>query len=326
MLDQKPLNRILFLDIETTSQKENFSELSDRQQHLFLKRFKKEFESQVSALFTIRYNEEMSKKVLEEATIVQVDKSGSVTTKKSGKKKNKALTDDEVLERIKLEVATELYSVKAPIFPEFGRILCISVGAMWKNEGENFYNIKINTFSDEDEKTLLQDFINHEKLGTILDKLAGKYDKNQNDFWALCAFNGRVFDFPFIAKRIVINGLKHPAMFDYAHLKPWEQTHILDPKEAWSYNVFDSTASLDLLCEVFNVSSSKDDIDGSEVKDIFWVEKDLQRIVKYCEKDVLALAQVCLKMKSMAEEVKVFQQVTSTQTEALESSSKQPQE
>lgn len=327
MLDQKPLSKLLFIDIETTSQKENFSELTERQQHLFLKRFKKEFESQVSALFTIRYNNEMSKKKLEETTSVQIDKSGNAEIKKSHKKKNKALTQEEILEGIKLEVATELYNIKAPIFCEFNRVLCISVGVMWKNDGDNFYNIKITSFYNEDEKKLLLEFVNHPKLGIVLDKIPGKFDKNRSDYWALVGHNISVFDLPVLSKRMIINGIKPPAMFDVSHLKSWDLTDVvIDTKSAWAYNVFDNSTSLDLLCEIFDIPSSKDDIDGSEVKDIFWIEKDLQRIVKYCEKDVLALARVYLKMKSMTEEVRVFQQSPPIQEEQQENTQEQVQE
>ena len=303
MLDLKPLNRILFLDIETTSQKENFSDLSEHQQEIFLKRFKKDVEARLTIA--------LSAKVVRHE--VPVDEATAVAPTKTTAKKKKeviipVLSIEEIIENTKKEILAQLYNEKAPIFPEFGRILCISVGALWQNKDENFFNLKISTFSNEDEKVLLEEFINHEKLGPIFNALAGKYDKNQ-DTWALCAFNGKVFDFPYIAKRLIINGFQLPAMFDYAHLKPWEQLHIIDPKEAWSFSVFDAAVSLDCLADIFNIPSSKDDIDGSEVKDVFWKEKNLSRIVTYCEKDIKALAEVYLRMKSMKEEIRVFSPV-----------------
>ncbi len=289
MLDLKPLNRILFLDIETTSQKKDFSELTENQKTIFLKKFKKEYNSNVDLKFQV----------------FLAKKSGtSAATKKTIESQEK---------KIKLEVATELYNNKAPIFPEFGRVLCISIGVLWKKNEDDFYNIKVTSFADEDEKVLLDNFINHPKLGVILNKLAGKYEKKLDDFWGMCAHNGRVFDFPFIAKRMIINGFQPPAMFDYAHLKPWEQNHIIDTKEAWGYGVWDAAVSLDCLSDIFNTPSSKDDIDGSQVKDIFWVEKDLDRIVKYCEKDVLALAINYLRMKSMQDEVRLYEEPKQTQ-------------
>lgn len=304
MLDSKPLHRILFLDIETTSQKENFSDLTEQQQKIFRKRFKKEFEP----ILELKHSEFMGQKSLKDA-IVETVSIDAGKKKKTAKAKVEELSVEEIMQSLIIETGNELYNVKAPIFPEFGRILCISVGVLWKNDADNFFNIKVLTFSNEDEKTLLNEFINHEKLGPIMNKLAGKYDKSGDDFWALCAHNGRVFDFPFIAKRLIIHGFTLPAMFDYAHLKPWEQNHIIDTKEVWSFGVWDASVSLDSLSDIFGTESSKDDIDGSEVKDTFWVEKDLPRIATYCEKDVVALATNYLRMKSMKEEIKVFGQV-----------------
>jgi hypothetical protein len=305
MLDQKPKNKILFLDIETTSLKENFSELTEHQQEIFKKRFKKDYESIVE----IKYREFLAQKSVKDTDVIAPIETAEVEGKKKTKKKKvEELSIEQILEGLKLEAATELYNTKSPIFPEFGRILCISVGVLLKIPNEDFYSIKTISFSNEDESVLLNEFINHEKLGTIFNKIVSKYDKNQDEFWALCAHNGRIFDFPFIAKRLIINGFQPPAMFDYAHLKPWEQNHLIDTKDVWSFGVFDSSTSLDLLSDIFNTSSSKDDIDGSQVKDIFWKEKDLPRIVKYCEKDVVALATNYLRMKSMPNEIKLFGQ------------------
>jgi len=301
MLDQKPLSKLLFLDIETTSQKESFFDLTERQQNLFKKRFKKDIESKVTLQFAIATSEKQKK---EESAIEP-----PVLKKGTKKKTTPTSSTEEMIQKITENVCVELYNTKAPIHCEFSRVLCISVGVMWKNDGDDFYNIKITSFYDEDEKKILFDFVNHPKLGVILDKLPGKFEKNRNEYWAIVGHNISVFDLPVLSKRMIINEIKPPAMFDVSHLKSWDLTDVvIDTKSAWSYNVFDNSTSLDLLCEIFNVPSSKDDIDGSEVKNIFWIEKDLPRIVKYCEKDVLALAQVYLKMKSMPEEVRLFVQ------------------
>lgn len=286
MLNQKPLNKILFVDVETTSQKPDFSSLSDHQKTIFKKRFKKEFES--------RYNQLSQVKLLEESSKKQVGK----TAKQVNVKK--------ILEEVELDVLEGLYNEKAPIFPEFGRILCISVGVLWQNSGEDFFNVKITSFFDEDEKVLLSEFIGHEKLKIIFDELPGKYEKNVENFWGLCAHNGKTFDFPFIVKRLIINGFQIPAMFDYAGLKPWEQTHIIDTKEEWKFGVWDSSTSLDSLCEVFNIPTSKSNMKGEEVKDAFWIYKSLSSIKDYCEEDVYALVQVYLKMKSIHSEVRLY--------------------
>jgi hypothetical protein len=305
MLDLKPLNRILFLDIETTSEKENFLELSEHKQALFLKRFKKDIDPLVKAHYDSYLVNKLNSKKKNSATVV----TETVVTEEDAKK----------LVEITNSVCTEMYNIKAPIFPEFGRILCISVGVLWKaNETDSSYFIKIISFYNEDEKVLLEEFVNHPKLGVILNKIPGKYDKSPSDFWAMCAHNGRVFDFPYIAKRLIINKMKLPAMFDYAHLKPWEQNHIIDTKEAWSFGVWDAAISLDLLSEIFETPSSKDDIDGSQVKDVFWIEKDLPRIAKYCEKDVFSLAKNYLMMKSMDEEIIIYEPVQAISQEEIQ--------
>ena len=136
------------------------------------------------------------------------------------------------------------------------------------NDNDDFYNIKIISFANEDEKQLLSDFVNHEKLGPIFEKVPGKYEKNKSDFWSLLAFNGETFDFPVIAKRLLINGFKIPVMFDYSHLKSWEISWIHDPKKLWSYNVWDSSSSMDTLASIFNISSSGYRISSFRAKQI----------------------------------------------------------
>ena len=234
--------------------------------------------------------------------------------KKTTKKKTPTLSADALEEKIKKEVCQSLYDVKGPIHCEFSRILCVSCGVLWKNQDENFYNIKIISFYDEDEKKILVDFINHPKLSEIFGKIPGKFDKNRDLYWALVGHNISVFDLPVLSKRMIINGLKPPAMFDVAHLKSWDLADvIIDTKSAWSFNVFDNSTSLELLCDIFNVPTPKDGISGADVKDVFYKEKNLKKIAEYCEKDVVALARVYLRMKSMPEEIKVFNPVVTTE-------------
>jgi hypothetical protein len=306
MLDQKSLNKLLFIDIETTSQKETFSELTKHQQDLFKNRFKKDIEMQIQNKLSVL-------KVFDSENV-----NDSEETKKATKKKKNILTPEKIIENVKNDIAQELYDTKGPIHCEWNKILCISCGVLWKNnENDSFYNIKILSFYGEDEKKLLLDFVNHPKLGPILNKIPGKFDKNREDFWALVGHNISVFDLPVISKRMIINEIKPPKMFDVSHLKSWDLNDvIIDTKSVWSYNVFDNSTSLDLLCEIFNVPSSKDEISGADVKNVFYKEKDLNKIVKYCEKDVVALAQVYLKMKSMTEEVRVY--IPPTQPSASE--------
>ncbi len=107
----------------------------------------------------------------------------------------------------------------------------------------------------------------------------------------LCAHNGKEFDFPYMARRMLINGIKLPAILDTAGKKPWEVNH-LDTMELWKFGDYKNYTSLELLAAVFNIPTPKDDIDGSQVWEVYWKEKDLSRIVTYCCKDVLTVAQI----------------------------------
>ena len=179
------------------------------------------------------------------------------------------------------ETAEELYH-RAGIFSEFGKIVCISVGFFYSRNGKNKFRIK--SFYGDDEKALIKGFN---------DLLDGAFN-SENHY--LCAHNGKEFDFPYIARRSLINGLKLPVLLDIAGKKPWEVKH-LDTLELWKFGDYKHYTSLALLTEIFNIPTPKDDIDGSEVGRVYWEEKNLQRIVEYCQKDVLAIAQLYLRYK-----------------------------
>jgi hypothetical protein len=133
-------------------------------------------------------------------------------------------------------------------------------------------------------------------FGDVLKKI--KNGKGSFDFF-LCAHNGKTFDFPFLAKRMIINRIELPPMLDYSELKPWDSNFLIDTREAWRYGVFDANYSLDLICEVLGVESPKTDMHGSKVKEVFYKAKDYQKIGIYCENDVLALATCYLRMKGI---------------------------
>lgn len=173
----------------------------------------------------------------------------------------------------------EVYD-RAGIYAEFGRIICISTGFIHKEGNEQYLRVK--SFAGDDEKQLLTDFAS----------LVGSHFGSPYHY--LCAHNGKEFDFPYIARRMVINGLELPETLDLAGKKPWEVKH-LDTMQLWKFGDYKSYTSLDLLTAVFDIPTPKDDIKGSDVKRVYWEEDGLDRIVTYCEKDVLALAQVFLK-------------------------------
>ena len=176
----------------------------------------------------------------------------------------------------------EFYKLKAGVMAEFAKIICISVGYLFVEKNENHFRIK--SFYGDDEKQIITDF--NELLNS-------QFSKKQHQ---LCAHNGKEFDFPFIARRTLINGLKLPALLDIAGEKPWEVNH-LDTMELWKFGDYKHYTSIKLLAALFNIPSPKDDIDGSKVAGVYWNDKDLERIKKYCQKDTLTVAQLLLKYK-----------------------------
>lgn len=171
--------------------------------------------------------------------------------------------------------SSERYS-KAGIYSEFAKVICISFGNFYKGK---FY---VKTFSGHDEKHLLELFAEH---------LNQFYN---HDVHNLCAHNGKEFDFPFICRRMLINGVKLPKILSISGKKPWD-VKFLDTMEMWKFGDHKSFTSLDLLAHVFNLPSPKGDMDGSDVARTYWEENDLEKIKNYCSRDVITLASVyCL--------------------------------
>lgn len=240
MLNSKPLDKIIFLDIETTSQVQTFSELEPKLQTIFKKSFKKSFTEP---------------------------------------------TDPELI-----------YNEKAPLYAEWGKIICISIGTIdISNKDE--YIFKKQSFYGEDEHDLLTKFTT--RLNTVLS------DTTSQSSFHFCAHNGKQFDFPFISKRLLINKLQLPKVLDFSELKPWDLKYFIDSKEIWKFGVYDNNISLELLSHIFGVSSSKGDMDGSMVKDVYYVNKDIKKIVSYCESDIFSLASIFLKMKGDQTDLKI---------------------
>ena len=222
MIQNIPLEKVLFIDIETVPQSGDWNSLTETDQNLWDKKTK------------IQRKEDFT--------------------------------------------AEEFYKERGGIMAEFGKIICISVGILEKNE-----KLMIKSFSGDNEKKLLEEFgeiFNRPKLRDVI----------------LCAHNGKEFDFPWIARRFLINGMQPPQPFQLFGKKPWEILH-LDTLELWKFGDYKSFVSLELLANVFRIPTPKDDIDGSMVASIYYIEKDLPRIVKYCEKDVLTLANVFRRMR-----------------------------
>ncbi|MEO5570063.1 MAG: 3'-5' exonuclease [Bacteroidia bacterium] len=187
----------------------------------------------------------------------------------------------ELLKKSDTDTPATIYP-RAGIYAEFGKIICISTGYFIKSNGARQFRIK--SFYGDDEKKLLQEFA---KL------LNEHFNRSQH---LLCGHNGKEFDFPYLSRRMLINGIKIPPLLDTAGKKPWEVQH-LDTMELWKFGDYKSFTPLNLLASVFGITSPKDDIDGSMVWFVYWKEKNLERIVTYCQKDVVTVAQILLRMK-----------------------------
>lgn len=224
MLEKINLEHILFLDIETVPEAENYTDLSPLKQQLF--------------------------------------------ADKTAYQRKEDFTPEEFYER-------------AGIWAEFGKIVCISVGYFRLNGTER--QLRLKTFHGE-EKDLLIEF------KQLLES------HFYHPYHLLCAHNGKEFDFPYIARRMVILGIALPNKLQLFGKKPWEIPH-LDTLEMWKFGDYKHYTSLKLLTEILHVPSPKDDIDGSEVAKVFYQEKNIDRIITYCEKDVVAIAQIFLRYR-----------------------------
>lgn len=182
--------------------------------------------------------------------------------------------------REKEHISTEAFYPRAGIWAEFGKIICISVGYLTSTGKKRQFRVR--SFSG-DEKKLLLDF--RKLLDTYFSKSHHR----------LCAHNGKEFDFPFIARRMLKYQLELPEVLQLMGKKPWEVPHI-DTLELWKFGDYKHYTSLNLLAYFFGIPSPKDDIDGSDVARVYYEENDLSRIVRYCEKDVVTLVQVYLKL------------------------------
>ncbi|MEY2692108.1 MAG: hypothetical protein RIT03_498 [Bacteroidota bacterium] len=179
------------------------------------------------------------------------------------------------------EIDPETFYERAGIWAEFGKIVCISVGYFTlKGDIRNF---RVTSFFGEEKKILL-DFAN---------LLNNHFGQAQH---LLCGHNAKEFDIPFIARRMIIHQVALPAKLNLFGKKPWEIPH-LDTLELWKFGDYKHFTSLKLLTKILGIPSSKGDIDGSQVAHVYYVEKDIDRIVTYCEKDTIAVAQLFLRFR-----------------------------
>lgn len=179
------------------------------------------------------------------------------------------------------------YADRAAIYAEFGKIIVISAGIITKAE-DGRQTLRIKSFCGDDEFTLLQDFAN------VLQK--NFHDPNLH---VLCGHNIREFDIPYLCRRFTVHGIPLPSLLNIAGKKPWEVKYVCDTLEMWKFGDHKNFTSLDLLSYSLGIASPKESMDGSKVGACYWEEKALDKITHYCERDVVTVAQVYLKLNNM---------------------------
>lgn len=179
--------------------------------------------------------------------------------------------------------ARQLYLDKAGIFAEFAKVVCVSAGLLSTKEDE-VKSVRLRSFYGHDEKIVLQEFAD----------VLNKHFNRTNRFF-LCGHNLREFDVPFLCRRMLLNGIKLPALLNIPGKRPWQTPHLIDTLEYWKFGDYKNYTSLDLLTSIFGLPTPKDDLDGSLVGEAYWVRDDMKAIVEYCEKDVISVIQLYFK-------------------------------
>ena len=198
----------------------------------------------------------------------------------------KKLWEEKVQYSLPENITTDgYYPKRAGVMAEFAKVVCISM-AYFKKEGKQ-YQLRVKSIAGHDEKVLLEKFVQ------TVDQLEATHNR-----WSFTGHNIKEFDIPFLCRRLLINGLPIPVYLDFQNMKPWE-TNMVDTFQYWRFGDYKNFTSLKLLAAALNVPSPKDDIDGSMVGDVYWQKNDLDRIVVYCQKDVITVANIILRFKNL---------------------------
>jgi predicted PolB exonuclease-like 3'-5' exonuclease len=173
--------------------------------------------------------------------------------------------------------------MKSALHAEFGRVVCVSFGKI--KFIDNVPTAQIISYSGDDEVDILNKSF----------KLMNGLTKNGIK---LVGHNIKRFDVPFLCKRAFIHGIEPAAPLQIWDKKPWE-TSLTDTSELWSFGAWqEGFTSLDLLATVLGIDSPKDDIKGDQVHDNFWAG-NIDRITEYCQKDVITLIQIALRLSNL---------------------------
>lgn len=188
------------------------------------------------------------------------------------------------LKRAQEQTDESIYHERAGIYAEFGKIVCVAVGKFYESESGDLV-LKIKAYYGHDEKVLLSDFKN------MIEKMDASTLK-------LCAHNGKEFDYPYLCRRMLVNGLSLPSALNLMGKRPWEVQH-LDTMEMWKFGDYKHYTSLDLLAAIFDIPTSKSDMDGSQVNSVYYMDKDLTKIKDYCLRDIIVLSRLFLSLKAI---------------------------
>jgi DNA polymerase elongation subunit (family B) len=189
------------------------------------------------------------------------------------------------------ETEEESYASRAGIYAEFGKVICVSVGYFHRDKALDTDMFRVKSFSRDDEKTLL------EELAVML----RKYFRD-SDTWQITGHNVREFDIPYLCRRMLANGLELPEILDVSGRKPWEM-NIFDTLQQWRFGDYKNYTSLKLIAATLDIPSPKDDIEGKDVARVYWQEKELPRIVTYCQRDVITVARIVMKLCGETEQL-----------------------
>ncbi len=183
------------------------------------------------------------------------------------------------------ETAEEGYLKRAGVYSEFAKVICICIGYLHTEKDTERQTLRIKSFANDNETLLLHEFSS---------LIRNSFDNPER--FSFCGHNIREFDIPFLSRRMLVNGINLPEMFDNSGKRPW-QINDVDTLQLWKFGDYKSYISLRLLSEILQIPSSKNDIEGKDVCRIYWQEKDLQRIATYCQRDVVTTFRIMQKFK-----------------------------
>ncbi|MDR6193406.1 3'-5' exonuclease [Siphonobacter sp. SORGH_AS_0500] len=174
----------------------------------------------------------------------------------------------------------ELYPERAAIYAEFGKIIVIGLGFFHWDENDEL-TFRVRTFHGHEEAEVLQQFCD-------------LIEKRYSPKLTLCAHNGREFDYPYLCRRLMVQGLKIPKPLWNPNWKRYDTPH-LDTMELWKFGDYKNFTSLELLAALFEIPSSKENLSGDQVNATYYQQNDLTAIAEYCREDVVVLAQLYLR-------------------------------